>query len=171
MPVKTPKDQDAFWGQLEAELPAFMHWLLNVYEIPDALYGRFGVQHFQHPDIRAVLFDLSAEATLMEQIERTCFNMVTGFWHGTASDLFSELSRESSPLSMRERNGIYKASWLGRQLSRIAKQHPERFKQMQDGNGAKEWYIARKDRTLEGITPATFSRHSGETDGMDLDDL
>jgi hypothetical protein len=34
MASDTPEDRERFWNQLVSELPAFLYWLINEYEIP-----------------------------------------------------------------------------------------------------------------------------------------
>lgn len=151
MPVRTPEQQDAFWSALEAEMPGFMHWLLYEYKLPDALYGRFGIKHFQHHDIKRILFDLSPEVALMDAIERTVFGTDCSFWSGSASDLRVELIGESSPLSSREKNNVRSVQWIGRQLARIADQYPERYRQKAGRHDGRIWEICKPGRKLSEL--------------------
>lgn len=151
MPVRTPQEQDAFGAALESQLPAFMWWLLNEYKIPDEMYGRFGIRHFQHPDIKRILFDLSPEVALMDAIERVLFGPDSSFWSGSASDLRVELIAESSPLSSREKNNVRSVQWIGRQLARIGDQHPERYRQKAGRSEGRIWEICKTGRKLSEL--------------------
>lgn len=51
MPTNTPRDQEAFWETLQAELPAFVQFL-EEHTIPEALRDtRFGICTYHHPDL------------------------------------------------------------------------------------------------------------------------
>jgi len=102
MPTRTPAQQDAFGDTYKAQLPAFMHWLLNEYEIPDELYGRFGIKHFQHPEIRRNLFELSPLVPVMDMIERVLFDIdAFDYWKGSASELRVALLDKDAPARQR----------------------------------------------------------------------
>jgi hypothetical protein len=58
-------------GELIAEeLPAYAWWLLNVFEIPEALRSvRFGVREWHHPTLAMELFDDTPAAELLQIID------------------------------------------------------------------------------------------------------
>jgi hypothetical protein len=65
-------------------MPAFLHWLLTVYSIPEELkFDRFGVRHFHHPDLLEMLQEISNEARLMELINQH----LDSPFDGTAAEL------------------------------------------------------------------------------------
>lgn len=71
MPTGTTDERNAFWQTLTGQLPAFMHFLLNEFEIPDEIRsGRFGVRHFHHPHLVAALEDFAPESRLIEMIDK-----------------------------------------------------------------------------------------------------
>ncbi len=52
------------------ELPAFIYWLLNVFQIPEELRSeRFGIVHFHHPNLLTAIDILSPEAQLLDLID------------------------------------------------------------------------------------------------------
>ncbi len=88
MPASTVAERKRFGDTLRGELPAFLHWLLTSYSIPEELrFERFGVRHFHHPDLLAMLREISNEARLMELINR----YLDGPFEGSASDLEATL--------------------------------------------------------------------------------
>ena len=155
MPVRTPEDQDLFGDKLVEQLPAFMYWLLSEYKIPDDLYGRFGIKHYQHPEIKRTLFDLSPEVALMDAVERTVFDDMATAWRGSASHLRVALLAENAPLSSREKNNVRSVQWLGRQLTRIADQHPERYQFHRSASG-RTWWIVKDGLKLSDVIESDF---------------
>jgi len=88
MPSSTVEERKLFGDTLRRELSAFLHWLLTDYSIPEDLrFERFGVRHFHHPELLAMLREISNEALLMELMER----YLDGPFEGTASELESHL--------------------------------------------------------------------------------
>jgi hypothetical protein len=176
MPVVTPQDQDRFMDQLEAELPYFMHYLVNEYEIDPELFGRFGIKHFQHPHVRRVLFELSSENVLLDQLNRVFFgdSLCSAWRYGTATDIREYLTSESAPLSVREKNAIRSVSWLGRQLSRIAEEHPDRFQLRRSSCGNHRYWCMCRPGQVVGDTPlemmGRIERHTDSTAEMLSDD-
>lgn len=70
MPTGTGDEKARFWSALCAQIPAFMHWLLNDYSIPDSLVSdRFGVTHFHHPDLIGKLHSTSNEAEFLSLLD------------------------------------------------------------------------------------------------------
>jgi hypothetical protein len=113
MPTHTTELRTAFWNQLMSELLAFAHFLLNEFEIPEALRsGRFGVKHFHHPEILAAIGELeTTEARVMEMIDEMF-----------KYDSFYELERRTDPLAVPPRyiaegepfgDGTRKKPWIG----------------------------------------------------------
>ena len=43
MPTGTTAERGAFWDQLISELPAYVHWLLNDFEIPSVTWFARGI--------------------------------------------------------------------------------------------------------------------------------
>lgn len=75
MDTSTLDGFQAFKAALEAELPAFLWWLLNVFEVPSVLRnGRFGLVAFQAPDLVRHLFEDSPAGSLLELIDISRFS-------------------------------------------------------------------------------------------------
>jgi hypothetical protein len=81
MPTATEEQRFAFAEQISSELPAFIHWLTNEWEIPEALLTyddgrdatRFGFREYHHPIVRDGLFDETQQAALLNLIDLATF--------------------------------------------------------------------------------------------------
>lgn len=143
MPAANPAQQGAFWRQMRAELPAFVFWLRQKYAPPSSVTlggrevpcagGRFGVRHWQHPEILEALQEFSAHVRLWQLIDRSKVvfrRMVPGSseetgvhwedtteWRGTARELEQLLKSEASMLTQQEKNKeVSGESWIGQRL-------------------------------------------------------
>jgi hypothetical protein len=143
MPTDTPREQARFWDLLRAELPAFVFWLTQKYEVPSRTElggrevgvagGRFGVRHWHHPEILEALQQFSAHVRLWQLIERSgvVFTKEEGGsgpddpprwvdhneWRGTARELETLLKSERSKLTLSEKSKeVSNESWLGQRL-------------------------------------------------------
>lgn len=71
MPTGTIEERRTFWSALVAELPAFMHFLLNEFQISENLVsGRFGVKHYHDGELVSSLVEMSPEARVVEMIDQ-----------------------------------------------------------------------------------------------------
>lgn len=154
MPVLSPDEKEEFWNQLMEELPCFIYWLLHEYEIDPSFYGRFGVKHYHHPDLRADLFEMSRERTLWEQIEKVlfrdsgCLDLEDDWKYSFgARDLRNLLTDESAPLTKAEKNNVPLPVYFGKCMAKIAKQHPDRVR-LRKSNGKKAWLIVKEGHTI-----------------------
>ena len=120
MPTRTEPERRAFRDQIKAELPAFAHFLLHEYEIPQELLTypdggdatRFGFREFHHPIIKDGLFDDSPAAELLQLIDMAeiydstmrlkIWDLDSGrygvpgkLWHGKAQELHNLLTGEA----------------------------------------------------------------------------
>jgi hypothetical protein len=81
MPTRTDEERIAFSEQVAAELPAFIHWLVHEWEIPEALLTyddgsdatRFGFREYHHTLVRDGLFDETPQAELLNLIDMAVF--------------------------------------------------------------------------------------------------
>jgi len=68
--TRTTEEYMAYGEALAAEVPAFAHWLMHEYEIPEVLTGgRFGIQAVQAPDLMEELFEDSMQGGLLELVD------------------------------------------------------------------------------------------------------
>lgn len=70
MPTTSLDEYLAFSDALAAELPHFVHWLLEEHTIPECLLGsRFGMRTIQAPDLMQEMFEESPTGELLELID------------------------------------------------------------------------------------------------------
>ncbi len=142
MPVTSSNEKHAFRSQLTKEIPAFLHWLLHEYEIPDAFADRhrYNVATFHHPELKESLEKLSPESNLLELID---------------SSFAENFGRVEIKLTAREIENRLKAynhgatekiltfnNAMGTYLGRLAKKKPHRICHYRTNQGP-----------LWGITP------------------
>jgi len=153
MPNQTPKEKTAFEAALRAELPAFIHSLLE-WDIPEDMLGvRFGVKHYHNPELLAKVQAMSDESRLDELIESAGLATVDGVWRGSAMELHSRLT--SHHVYGRQASTLL--SWnnaTGTLLGRLAKSKPEKYKpdlHKVNGRPQREWIIRLEnaDGTIE----------------------
>jgi hypothetical protein len=91
MPMQTAStaDRTKFRNTLLAELPAYVHFLLNTWLIETELVSqRYGITHYQNPEILLRLGELTPETRLLQLIDEEIFRRATTTeWKG------SELTR------------------------------------------------------------------------------
>lgn len=125
---------------IEAELPAFLHFLLEEYRIPQHVQDpskRYAVMSYHNPDILALLNEDSAEASLIHKIDTEAANAMffetfaedagATPWEGTAQELHSLLADTgSSNAQIRFRQICPSPRTLAAQLRSLAKSHSTR---------------------------------------------
>lgn len=143
MPRETVTDDQrkAFWDAFCAELPHFVHFLTQFEIPPELISQRYGITHFQHPDILEALGALSPETRLLEIIEAELFSSpVPGPWTGLTSELERKLQADSSEVKHEAKKLFSFPTACGTYLGRLRKTHPERFESEHTNKGTK-WTI------------------------------
>ncbi len=88
-----PGSRKALWEKLMAELPAFVHWLLNEHVIDKEMVNeRCGVKAFLHPVLTSAVDNYSPEVGLLVIIDDVLWQKdqlgcVRSQWIGTANEL------------------------------------------------------------------------------------
>ena len=143
MPTQSPEQWAAFEALLSAELPGFLHFLLNEWQIPrDMGCPRYGVTHYHHAELLQMMSVLSPEAKLMDLIDAGAASLfLSGSWKGRASDLEAKLTERDSDTTYEARKLFRFASACGQYLGRLAKQHPERVSHAGIKDGYVRWTI------------------------------
>jgi len=143
MPMKTASDEErtGFIAALRAELPAFISFL-QAWKIPERLVSqRYGIAHFQHPEILEALATLAPETKLLGLIDDELFNSAApGSWEGSASDLERKLKSEASMVAHEARQLFSFPTACGTYLGRLAKKYPKRF-ECEHTNKGNNWTI------------------------------
>jgi len=160
MPLENEEQRAAFWLALTSELPCFIHWLLNEYEVPAELQAnaRFGVTHFHHPQLCSDLFQMSRERVLWEQILRVLDlknDAISWENHMGTTELRNLMAdSESSPLSKKEINDLPAPQWFGKALKKIAVEFPGQCVQKKLA-GSNKWFFTCPERdVLEAVAIA-----------------
>jgi hypothetical protein len=141
MPTETAEEQKQFREALSAELPAFLHHLLE-FKLPENLRcSRYGVVSFHDPRLAQDLETLSPEAQLLELIDTAGKNLFAcgENWTGTAAELKNELLRFTST----QREATTLLNWrnaTGTYLGRIVQKHPKRVSSTRTAE-ARTWVI------------------------------
>jgi hypothetical protein len=130
MPAETVDEKDNFWKALAAEIPAFLHWLLNNFVIEDAWRDtRFGVKTFHHPTLMTDLEELSPAFTLLGLIDAaSIWEVGSDVWEGTALELRNILMTHNKTM----RDATKLLDWnnaCGQYLNDLSEIRPGRVKQ------------------------------------------
>jgi hypothetical protein len=136
MPTETNEEREIFIGSLEAELPHFIYFLLN-FEIPvDLRSQRYGITHYQHPEILEALGTLAPETKLLDLIDTILFDSpAPGVWEGSAAELERLLTKEGGPVR-REALQLFSFSVAcGTYLGRLQKACPQRINHIHTRKG------------------------------------
>lgn len=125
----------AWIAALQAELPAFAHWLLN-FKLPKKWRGqldkRTGVLNFWHPDLEAALLEKQPECKALEVINE----LFPLGWLGPEKDSSSFSSTQFyKEIRKRDEQGHFENLFnnidkCGRILSELAKSMPARFERV-----------------------------------------
>jgi phage/plasmid primase-like uncharacterized protein len=131
-----PVQSAAMTALLHKEMPGFIHFLLNEFEIPPSIYNRrFGVEGWCNPEIAEILGRSTFESELMETIEDTLGKNIgetLSMFQGTVRQLDARL-REC--LSADEaRRMLPSLRSIGISLTHLSKNHPDLVaKTLRDG--------------------------------------
>lgn len=166
MPTGTPRLQAAFWDRVRAEMPAFVFWLRDKYAPPSHVVGgRFGVRHWQHPEIMGALQAFSSHVRFFQLIERSevVFRQerpaptadagsATEWvdveeWQGKSTDLETLLKSDRSKLSRHEKEKeVPAANYVGQRLTEAMEDWGEEVVRQlpRTRKGGRAWLIRRK---------------------------
>jgi hypothetical protein len=149
MPMATESNEgrSAFWDTLVSELPAFVDFLFT-WNIPEKLVSdRYGITHYQHPEILDALRSLAPEIQLLELIDSEIFKYVipvgipTEPWEGKASALEQQLTGEESSVRYGSRKLLSFQAACGTYLGRLEKLYPKRISGRRPHRGVQIWTI------------------------------
>lgn len=128
MPTATNEQRLAFRAAIAAELPAFVHYLLNVKIAAKHFDSRFGCRAWLNPEIAAMLYDDSPAGRLLELIDQSLFDddeSKDKTWEGGADELEEKLVSVASPIE-REAKRFCDHNNVARLLARLAEDMPDR---------------------------------------------
>ena len=139
METATLAGRQRLMATLVEEVPAFLH-LLSEFRIPERLKSdRFGVSHFQHPELLASLSEMSPEMRLLGLIDAMLADRQdSGEWTGTATELERALFEAKGQFEARRLLDWNNAT--GTYLGRLAKRVPGRVRQHRSAQ-SRTWII------------------------------
>jgi hypothetical protein len=74
MPTVSAEEKEVFWNTLHSEIPAYLHWLLNEFQLPDSrLDRRYGVSSWIHPAILSKVAETTPEEAFLSLIDKHFF--------------------------------------------------------------------------------------------------
>ena len=112
----------------DAELPAFLYWLLHEFKVPPGMRNeRFGVETWHHPEPAEILMSLDDEAQLLSLIDEAKDSLFKAgnVWVGTATQVHRLLADEAKTASALLRL-VKVPSRIGEILTRLCASNPER---------------------------------------------
>ena len=144
--VMPDADRDDRYAAIKAELPAFLHHLTE-WEWPEEFAGgRWGIASYCHPEVATDLLAMAPEGrllTIIDSIELEQDGLPTREWIGSASDLLDHLRQDAHHGNEVARMYQYGPARLGKHLSRLSKQIPDRFHQKHATGNKHVWVIRR----------------------------
>jgi hypothetical protein len=149
MPTETDEERQIFIATLQAELPHFIAFLLD-FEVPAELRSqRYGITHYQHPEILEALGTLAPETKLLDLIDTALFHSpAPGVWEGSAAELERLLTKEGGPVRREALQLFSFSAACGTYLGRLQKTHPQRINHVHTRKG-NCWQIC----PPENVTP------------------
>jgi hypothetical protein len=155
LPIETAtlEGRQRLMATLVAEVPAFLHQLMNFAIPPELKSERFGITHFHHPELLTALSDMSPEMRLLALIDAMMAESEQpGQWTGTAADLERMLCESKHNHEARRLLDWNNAA--GTYLGRLAKKYPERIKQVRTKT-QRDWVINPANWILgDAVTPS-----------------
>ena len=155
----TPEGYARMWGEIEKELPAYLHAIM-AYQIPEANQcTRYRVKSFHNAELAAALAGLTPERDILNLLDDYLWSAYPAgiklegsieehYWQGTAEDLRKIFTSEQAPPHIRRQfNEIVRTVHsLGKYLSRLetSKHNEESCRVFNRRTSAKrEWQIFR----------------------------
>lgn len=131
MPTQTASQEAAFWLTLNEELPAFIHFLVNEFTIPDEMRAdRYGMKEYHHPDVIAAINELQPETKLLALIDLAILSDSQPRWEGTSEMLEREFSE--SVHYQKQAHDLFTEfpRACGTYLDRLRKKRPDRVRKI-----------------------------------------
>lgn len=140
--VMPDASRDERWEQIESELPAFAHYLLNEFEIPEEMRDRrTGAKAYQHPDLVRSLASLGYETKLLELIDEGMEDRLPGTF--TAKQVQRYLTEQGSSTCAEAKKLLHYPTACGTYLSRLTTTAPDRVSVAGMSKGIQRYTISR----------------------------
>lgn len=146
-----PEEQEAFVAEMTREIPAYLHWLITDFSLPDELKDqRCGVAAFRHGDLVDALQSLAAE----DQMKAFLIDAIQGNFIQTpikmkAVEIQAILTAEDAMDRYAARNLLRWHGGCGQHMGRLATLHPEWIEKAGKLHGVEQWLIKRDSPELE----------------------
>lgn len=168
-PCETLEERKAFQDKLRSEFPAFINWLLNVFQPDRSELGRFGAKAWQHP---AVVEELGAfdpcertrrhlealirggstigrldltrvSASDADVLEKAMTSGPIPGICGSVAEIRSALLDDDGPLSQFEKREVRAPAYFGRDLSSLQNRLPKGvlWQTKSRTNGTRRWIL------------------------------
>lgn len=160
-----PENRQGFFAGLVAELPCFLHYLLNEHVIRQELrQHRTGIVSFHHLEILDSIKSLAPELELLEMMldhfRKKFVKVAPGdttrilVFKGKASKLQDELERNESLSKTRLRQLLKYSNSAGNYLATLSKTHPKVVKLGAVGRGTRSYevHLGIEDYTEMGMS-------------------
>ena len=139
-PATMIADYEENLSRFRVELPAFVHFLISQFQIPeDMRIARFGVRHYHNPEIIELLKQFESRLTFKELLDATFFkDGKEPLTKLLAVDIQRQL--ENGPYGSQTRQLLSHSSACGQYLGQLAKEEPARFEKTRT-NGRARWTL------------------------------
>jgi hypothetical protein len=141
------EDRPEFLEKVISEMPAFVHYLVHDYVIPeDIRESRWGVKAYQHPDVLIALDELAPETKLDSLVKAVLFGINQPYQTDfTGSSIELEQRLRESVFGSEARVLMQGVASCGKLLGRLAKKHGtrDRYRKMRLLDGIQQWQILR----------------------------
>ena len=152
--MQTSDDRARFAAKIQSEIPAFIHFLLNIYQIPEEFADprRYNVATYHHPELKEALERLSPESELLELIDLSlAHDLESGVVWIKAEKLEERIRGQHDRRA--DRIFTYQGA-CGKLLRRLFVKHPKRVTKART-NEANVWGIHPKSPSVEGVKGET----------------
>lgn len=154
MPTTTAEEKAVFWDKLYGEIPHYLWWLLNEFQLPEEhIDRRYGVSTWQHPEVAMQLEDLAPEEALWFLLERQFFENTgsTEPVKDTANNLRSLLLSSGDDFVRRQAEKLIPFSHqMSTYLKRLAKRAGGRVSPARSAS-ARLWKISPRQDLPSGV--------------------
>jgi hypothetical protein len=156
MPTGTLAEKKAFWETLLSELPAFLYYVLHVWEPPIWLLEgeeaqRYGIVSYKHPDLLEALGELAPETRVFDWINQIWFTQSEDLTIKTrqmrtieqsAAEIENDIRKHFADRSW-EINRVLKGERsMSTYLARLARKYPDRVRQKKAHGGIRRWVLS-----------------------------
>ena len=149
MPVTSTEEKEKFAQKIKSEIPAFLYWLINKYQIPEQYADprRYNVVTFHHPYLKRSLESLAPEYDLLDLIDVTLEQDLS---HGQVWISAEKLEERIRQLNPRRAEQVFTfRQSCGKYLQRLSVKEPLRIRSARTAS-ERGWLITPKNDGCDG---------------------